>query len=350
MKKIDKIKLTKESKIKDALNIISRGNLQIAIVVNAKDELIGTITDGDIRRGFLKGLNLKSKINSIIFKKPVFVDRSFSREQIIKIAISKKIYQLPVVDKSRKVIGIHVLNELLKKRKKNNKVIIMAGGKGARLMPLTKNIPKPMLIIGKKPILQIIIEKFSLHGYKDFTICVNYKSNIIEDYFNDGSKFGVKIDYVFEKRRMGTVGALSLLKKKPSKPFFVINGDLLTSVNFEKMLDFHQEKSATASMCVREQNIQSRYGEVGLDKENILYINEKPKHKFFVNAGIYILNPECIDLIPNTFYDMPTLFKKLIKNSKKTVSYPVGEYWTDIGLEEDFEKANSYFKINPYDR
>jgi len=341
MKKINKIKLKKESTISDALKIISKGNLQIAIVLNAKEELIGTITDGDIRRGFLKGLNLKSKINSIIFRKPTIVNKSLSREQIIKIAISKKIYQLPVVDNNRKVVGIYILNDLLNKRKKNNKVIIMAGGKGTRLLPLTKNIPKPMLTLGKKPILQIIIEKFAKYGYKDFTICVNYKSKVIQDYFKNGSKYGVKIDYILEKKRMGTAGALSLLKKKPSNPFFIMNGDLITNVNFEKMLDFHLEKSAIASMCVKEHNIQTRYGEVGLENENIVYLKEKPKYKFFVNAGIYILNPECIDLVPNKFYDMTTLFKKMISINKKIVSYPLGEYWIDIGLENDFKKANS---------
>jgi len=344
MRSVKNIKLDKNSTIKDALKVISDGDFQIALLTDHNEKLLGTITDGDIRRGLLKGFNLNSPINSIIFKKPTSVSNNLSREKVIKIAIAKKIYQLPVVDEGGKVIGIHILNELLKKRKKNNKVIIMAGGKGTRLMPLTKNKPKPMLLVGKKPILQIQIENFAKNGYKDFTICINYKSKIIQDYFKDGSKFGVKINYILEKKRMGTAGALSLLKIKPTKPFFIINGDLITNLDFEKMLDFHYESKAQATMCVSEYNIESRYGEVELNNENIVNINEKPTHKFFVNAGMYILDPTCIDLVPNDFYDMPNLFKKIIDKKKKAVSFPLGEYWIDIGVEADYKKANYEYK------
>ena len=270
MKSIDKLKISSNSTIKQALKIISEGAIHIAIVVDKKEKFIGTLSDGDIRRGFLKGYNLKSPIKSLISKKPIFVKKNETRENLLKIALSKKIYQIPVVDNSSKVIGIHVLDELIKYKDKSNKVVIMAGGKGMRLRPLTKNIPKPMLKVGDKPILQTLIEKFRESGYKNFIICVNYKSKIIKDFFSDGKKFGVKIEYIHEKSRMGTAGALSLFKHKPKEPFFVINGDLLTNLDFEKLLNFHYEHNSQSYNDVREYNIESPYGEVKLNNEKLL--------------------------------------------------------------------------------
>lgn len=346
MKSVKDIKINRDATINEALKTISKGTFQIAIVVDKKNKLLGTLTDGDIRRGFLKGLNINSSIKSIFVKNPIIVKKNFSKEKLLSIALSEKIYQIPVVDNNRRLIGIHILDELIKSKTKSNKVVIMAGGKGMRLRPLTKNIPKPMLKVGKKPILQIILEKFKESGYKNFVICVNYKSKVIQDFFGDGMKFGVKITYIHEKIKMGTAGALSLLKKnmKINEPFFVMNGDLLTNLNFEKLLDFHQNHNSKATMCIREYNIESPYGEVQLSKENIIGINEKPSHKFFVNAGIYILDPKCINLIPKRFYDMPTLFKKIIDKKEKVISFPLGEYWLDVGRINDFKKANDDYR------
>jgi len=343
MKNIKKIKITQNITIKQALKTISVGGLKIAIVVDKNDKLLGTLTDGDIRRGFLKGLNINSPIKSIIFTDPIVAAKNDSNEKLLKIALSKMIYQIPVVDKNKKVIGLFILDEMIKQKKKSNLVVIMAGGKGKRLGSLTKSIPKPMLKVGKNPILQTIIEKFKNSGYKKFLICVNFKSKIIKNYFGNGTNFGVQISYIEEKKRMGTAGALSLLKKRPKEPFFVINGDLLINLDFEKMLDFHHENNSEATMGVSEYHIESPYGEVKMNRENIILIEEKPKHKFFVNAGVYILDPKCINLIPKKFYDMPSLFKKMISNKNKTISFPLEEYWLDIGRPNDFNKANSEY-------
>ena len=184
------------------------------------------------------------------------------------------------------------------------------------------------------------METFADYGYINIVMCVNYKSHIIQDYFGDGSEFGVNIEYILEDQRMGTAGALSLLKEKPTESFFVMNGDLLTNLDFEKMLDFHEEYDAKATMCVREYDIEVPYGIVNMANENITSIEEKPIYNFFVNAGIYILDPECIDLIPrDEFYDMPTLFEELMKFKEKTISFPLNEYWLDIGKMNDFERA-----------
>ena len=341
MRSVNKIKINIETTIKQALKVISDGTLRIAVVVDKKDKLIGILTDGHIRRGFLKGLNLDSPIKSIIFKKPIVVKKNETNEKLLKMALSEKIYQIPVVDKNKRVIGIHVLDELIKFKNKVNKVIIMAGGEGMRLRPLTKNIPKPMLKIGSKPILQRIIERFRASGYTNIVLCVNYKSEVIQNYFGLGNKFGVNIEYIHEKKKMGTAGALSLLKTKPKEPFFVINGDLMINLDFEKMIDFHNENNADATMCVSEYNFELPYGEVKLNNEEVISIKEKPIQKMFVNAGIYILEPDCLELVPKKYYDMPSLFKKMITHKRKIISFPLQEYWLDIGRLDDYNKAKS---------
>jgi len=343
IKNIKNIKITRDASIKKALKVIEEGAIKIALVVDKEDKLIGTLTDGDIRRGFLKGYDINSSINSIINKKPLIAKKDDSKVKLISKGYTKHIYQIPVVDKKGKVKELYIIDEILKSKTKLNKVVIMAGGKGIRLRPLTKNTPKPMLKVGGKPILETIIKNFKDCGYKDLIICVNYKSHIIKDYFGNGDKFGVNIEYVEEKKMMGTAGALSLIKEKLTEPFFIINGDLVTNLDFEKMLDFHKKHNSIATMGVKKYVINSPYGEVNLVDENISSINEKPTHKFFANAGIYILNPECIDLVPKKLYDMTSLFKKIISNKKKTISFPLEEYWKDIGRFSDYEKANKEF-------
>ncbi len=343
VKNIKNIKITKDATIKKALKVIEKGHIKIALVVDNKNKLIGTLTDGDIRRGFLKGYNINSPINSIINKRPLVAKRNDAKEKLFNSALSRKIYQIPVINKKGNVTELYIINKLLKSKTKFNKVVIMAGGKGIRLRPLTKNTPKPMLKVGGKPILQRIIKTFKDCGYKDLIICVNYKSHIIENYFGNGGKFGVNIEYVKEKKMMGTAGALSLIKEKLTEPFFIINGDLLTNLDFEKMLDFHIKHNSIATMGIKKYSINSPYGEVNLVNESISSINEKPTHKFFANAGIYVLNPECVDLVPKKFFDMTSLFKKIILKKKKTISFPLEEYWKDIGRLSDYETANKEF-------
>lgn len=344
MKNIQNIKLTVNATIKESLQIIDGGAMQIALIVDENDKLLGTLTDGDIRRGLLKGLDLNSSIESIIFKTPTIAKISDTKEEILNLALSKKLHQIPIVDDNGKILGIQEIEELIKPKGKTNKVILMVGGLGTRLRPLTENTPKPMLKVGNKPILQTIVEKFAEYGYTNIVMCVNYKSHIIQDFFGDGNQFGVSIDYIFEEQRMGTAGALSLLKEKPTEPFFVMNGDLLTNVNFEHLHDFHIANNSMGTMCVREYDFQVPYGVVNIDGSHILSIEEKPTHKFFVSAGIYMLSPGVLKYIPeNQFYDMPTLFEKLISEEKNIISFPLREYWLDIGRIEEYKKANEEY-------
>lgn len=345
MKNIEVIKLKQNATIKEALGIIDSGAMQIALVVDDNDKLIGTLTDGDIRRGILRGLDLDSSIETIVFKEPAVAKIASTKEEILKIALSKKLHQIPIVDDNGIILDLKEIEELVEPKIKTNRVILMVGGLGTRLRPLTQDTPKPMLKVGNKPILQTIVEKFAEYGFVNITMCVNFNASIIRDYFGDGKEFGVNIDYVLEQKRMGTAGALSLLKEHPSEPFFVMNGDLLTNVNFEHIFSYHVLNKATATMCVREYDYEVPYGVVKMNDNKIIEIAEKPVQKFFVSAGIYMLSPEILDLIPqDEFYDMPTLFEKLIKLSKNVISFPIREYWLDIGRMEEYQRANEEYK------
>jgi dTDP-glucose pyrophosphorylase len=336
------------SSIKDTLKIIDKGAMKIAVVIDADNKVLGTISDGDIRRAILKNFNLDSSIEDIFNKKPIVSKITDSKQSIIQKAISNQVYQIPIIDNENKLVDIvNLATLLLNITKKRNRVILMAGGLGTRLRPLTEDTPKPLLKVGNKPILETIIKNFASHGFVNITISLNYRGEMIKDYFKDGSDFGVNIDYIEEDKRLGTAGALSLLKIKPSEPFFVMNGDLLTDVNFSNLLDFHSFGNCIATMCVREFEYQIPYGVIQINDSDITSIVEKPIEKFFVNAGIYVLSPTVFDYIPkNDFFDMPTLFNILIEKQKKITSFPIHEYWLDIGRMSDFEKAqNEYFGI-----
>jgi dTDP-glucose pyrophosphorylase len=344
MKDIEKIKINATSTIEKALGVIDSGAVKIALVMDTDNKLLGTLGDGDIRRALLRKKTLNNTIEDVYFKNPLTAKEGISREALLHLCSINKIGQVPIINDDQNVIDLFIIDDELLKKQHENNVVLMVGGLGTRLRPLTENTPKPMLNVGDKPILQTIVKGFVDSGFTNITMCLGYKSNVIQDYFQDGGDFGASIDYIVEEKRMGTAGALTLLTKKLNKPFFVMNGDLLTNINFENMLDFHESSNSKATMCVREYDIEVPYGVVNLNNEKIVSIEEKPIHSFFVNAGIYLLEPECIGLIPsNEFYDMPSLFEELILNNKKTISFPSKEYWLDIGRMVDYEKANNEY-------
>lgn len=344
MQKYKEILLHKQATIKKALEVIDKGAMRIAIVLDDNERVIGTLTDGDIRRGLLLGLTLDSSIENLYFKEPTLATINDSKELIVQKAIRKQIYQIPIVDNKGKLVKIEDLANLLKTNAKKNRVVLMAGGLGTRLRPLTHDLPKPLLKVGNKPILETIIENFAKYGFVNITISVNYKADMIKEYFGDGSALGVNIDYIQETQRLGTAGALSLIKDRPQEPFFVMNADLLTNVNFEHLLDFHSFEHSVATMCVREYDYQVPYGVIQTDGSRITAIEEKPVHKFFINAGIYVLSPQVFEYIPKEkFYDMPTLFENIIKDDLQTISFPIHEYWLDIGRMSDFEQAQTEY-------
>lgn len=333
-----------QTPILDTLEIIDRNARQIALVADENDKLLGTVTDGDIRRGLLKGKALQDPISMIMNPFPTVASPYDTRENILALMKIKQIHQIPIVDEDGKIVHVEVLNDLLRPLRKDNWVVLMAGGLGTRLYPLTHDCPKPLLKVGNKPLLETILQSFIDQGFHKFYISVKYKAEMIQEYFGDGSHWGVTIHYLQEKESLGTAGALSLLPELPSEPFFVMNGDLLTKVNFDHLLDFHKTYQAQATMCVREYDHQIPYGVVTLDKQRLVSMEEKPTQRFFVNAGIYVLSPNVLERIPhNRFFDMTSLFDLLMKDEGQTIAFPIREYWLDIGRMADFERANIEF-------
>ena len=344
MYKIDEIKINQNAIIKQALKVIDKGAIKVAVVLSDDGLLLGMLSDGDIRRALLKGMSLDDSITSIINKHPVVANINDTKERILELANEKKLHQIPIISNG-KLIGIQDIREFLAPKNKPNKVILMVGGLGTRLRPLTNDVPKPMLDVGNKPILHTIVENFAKYGYTDIIMCVNYKSEIIKEYFGNGDKFGVKIEYVLENQRMGTAGALSLLQKRPKDDFFVMNGDLLTNVNFEYLHEYHKDSNACASICVRKYEMQVPYGVVNVRANKVTSIEEKPTQSFFVSAGIYMFSPIVLDFIPKgVFYDMPTLFSELLKQGFAVYPFFIREYWLDIGKMDEYRRANDEYE------
>lgn len=343
MYKIDEIKIDQNASIKQALKVIDKGAIKVAVVLSDDGLLLGMLSDGDIRRALLKGMSLDDSITGIINRDPVVANINDTKERILELANEKKLHQIPIISNG-KLIGIQDIREFLTPKNKPNKVILMVGGLGARLRPLTNDVPKPMLDVGNKPILHTIVENFAKYGYTDIIMCVNYKSEIIKEYFGNGDKFGVKIEYVLESKRMGTAGALSLLKERPKDDFFVMNGDLLTNVNFEYLHEYHKDSNARASICIRKYEMQVPYGVVNVRANKVTSIEEKPMQSFFVSAGIYMFSPIVLDFIPKgVFYDMPTLFSELLKQDFAVHPFFIREYWLDIGRMDEYRRANDEY-------
>lgn len=344
MKDWGKCLIHPQASILEAIKIIDNSAVQIALVVNEQKKLLGTVTDGDIRRAILQGISLDQYIEKIMNPRPTVAREIQEKYSILAKMKAKCLQQIPIVNGDGVVVGMEVLKDLIHSTTKPNSVVLMVGGLGSRLRPLTNNCPKPLLKIGSKPILETILENFLEYGFENFYFAVNYKAEMIKKYFGNGSKFGAKIQYLHEEKRMGTAGALSLLKTPQKEPILIMNGDLLTKVNFQHLLDFHTTHQSKATMCVREYSYQIPYGVIEINKGQIVHLQEKPVCSSFVNAGIYVLNPEILEMIPqDTFFDMPDLFNKVIEKKYRTAAFPIREYWMDIGQVDDFEKAKGEF-------
>lgn len=339
-----KVRISPDDTIGRAIDLIDRSSLQIALVVSEDDKLLGTLTDGDIRRGLLKGYRLSDTIESVYHRNPMTAS---SETPIEKIHFRMKrfyISQLPVINTEGRVVSLEILKKIIAKKPKKSPVVLMAGGLGSRLRPLTNDCPKPLLKVGGKPILEIILERFAEEGFQNFYISINYMGDSIRSYFGDGSRWDVSIEYLEEKERLGTAGGLSLFHEQPEEPVIVMNGDLLTKINFNALLTSHKDSRASATMCVREHEVSIPYGVVRAESSRLIELQEKPVQKILVNAGIYVLSPEAVNLIPkNQYYDMTELFNRMIALNWHTAVYPIKEYWIDIGRMKDFEMANVEF-------
>ena len=334
--------LNVDSTIKKAIRSLEESGEQIVMITSDSGVLMGLVTDGDVRRALLSGHNLDNSVELIMNPRPLVVSDNVSEAEVLELMTANRVHQIPVVDSDSKVIGLHVLDNILKSPPLPNTLLIMAGGLGTRLRPYTQDCPKPMLLIGKKPILEHIIEKAILNGFKDFIISLNYLPEVIEEYFKDGSRWGVNITYLREDSPLGTAGALSLIEKKLEHPLVVINGDIISDLNFVDVIAFHERYKAGATMVGRPYEVQNPFGVIVTNGVDLNSFDEKPVYRSLVNAGIYIINPEMLEhLEPNEHCDMPTLFLRIMEKSKAVV-YPMYERWLDVGRPEDLNIAGKF--------
>ncbi len=324
-----------------AIVALDRGALQILMMVDADHRLLGTITDGDIRRALLRGNPLTTPARDVMHTTPMVVSPEMSRSTVWSLMQINKLRQLPIVAADGRVVGLHLWDQVLTAPTRDNTVILMAGGFGKRMMPYTENVPKPMLEVAGKPLLQHAIERARADGFHRFLITLHYLPQVIRSHFGDGSAFGVDIDYVEETTPLGTAGALSLIPNRPDLPMIIANGDILTDVRFSDMLEFHRQHGAAATMAVREHEYHNPFGVVQTQGVDITGFEEKPIWRTKINAGLYVLGPEALDLLPpNTHCNMPTLFDQIRANGARTIVYPMHETWMDVGNPQDLLNAN----------
>jgi dTDP-glucose pyrophosphorylase len=329
-----------EADLQQAIRNLDETGLQIALIVSADNVLLGTVTDGDIRRGLLRGLDLRTGVDAIMYRDPLVVPPNLGRDTVLQLMQANRFHQLPVVDDARRVVGLHVWDELLAPTQRSNLMVIMAGGQGTRLRPHTENCPKPLLKVSGKPMLEHIIERAKAEGFRNFVLAIHYLGQMIEDYFGDGSRWQVRIDYLREPSPLGTAGALGLLQPRPTLPFVVSNGDVLTDIRYDELLGFHSRHSAMATMAVRQYEWQNPFGVIHIKGLDIVGFEEKPIARSHINAGIYVLDPGALEaLTAGEHCDMPALFSRLQERAGRTIVYPMHEPWLDVGRASDLERA-----------
>lgn len=331
-----------DATLREAIANLQETSVQIALVTTPDDELIGTVTDGDIRRGLLHGLDLSSPLESIIRREPFVVPPELSGDAALQLMKANGIHAIPVVNGDRRVVGLHLLRKLLSPSQRPNLMVIMAGGRGSRLRPHTDNCPKPLLPVGGKPILEHILLRAKADGFRRFVLAIHHLGHMVEDYFGDGSGWEVEIEYIREDSPLGTAGAIGLMNPRPQAPFLVSNGDLLTDVRYSELLDFHLRHNAAATMAVRLHEWEHPFGVVRTEGVDITGFAEKPVSRSHVNAGVYVLHPVALDHVPaGELCDMPTLFSRLKEGGQRTIVFPMHEPWLDVGRTDDLERAQA---------
>jgi dTDP-glucose pyrophosphorylase len=324
-----------------AIKNLNNSGTQIVLITDKTNILVGTISDGDIRRGLMNGLDLNSSVEKVMRLDPFVVNESITKDAATQLMMANNIRQIPIVDNSKKVIGMHLLQESAHIYAQDNLMVIMAGGKGTRLKPYTEDCPKPMLKIDGRPMLEHIILRAKNQGFKKFSISINYLGNIIEDYFEEGQNLGVEISYLKEEQSLGTAGSLSLLDSSLKDSIIVTNGDVITDINYSDLMNFHIKHSASATMAVQLYDMQNPYGVVEMNGVNIIGFHEKPITRSYINAGVYAVLPSSLSLLEyGEACDMPSLFTRIQKQNKKILAYPMHEQWLDVGRPEDLTKAN----------
>ena len=337
-----KIVVSPEVSILDAMKIIDGAGTQFVMVLDETKKLLGVVTDGDVRRGILNNVSLSAPVAEIMNTHPRYLSDSVSRSEAISFLSEKRIAHVPLLDALGRVTSLVSIDERVALVEKHRTAVLMVGGLGSRLGELTTNCPKPMLPLGGRPVLEIIIENLKDHGFKNFIFCVNFKADVIQSHFGNGAEFGINIVYVHENKRMGTAGALSLIPMDTDGPLLVMNGDIVTKVNFSKLMEFHEEKEAAVTAAVRKYDFQIPFGVVKSENGQIKGIEEKPNYNFMVSAGINVIEKDCLGLLPpGEFFDMPQLIEAVIASKRVAQAFPIHEYWLDIGRMDDLERAHA---------
>ena len=347
-----KVKLPPSATLFDAINLLEKQAIVgIILITDAKDYLLGTVTDGDIRRALIAGKDTASCIEEVMNRKPVVARGEVETHVIENLASLGNVTRVPILDNDGRVKGIQCTDTIAPKERGDNRVVIMAGGLGTRLKPITDNIPKPLVSVGGKPILERILEQLQTQGFRNITLAVYYKSEMIQEFFGDGSHWGLEISYIHEEKPLGTAGALGLLPSGlGSTPILVLNCDLLTKINFRQLIDFHNEENATATVAARQYDIQVPYGVVKTKGAKVQGIEEKPVQSHFVNAGIYVISPQMLSFLKkDQRSDMPMLIEEAIAKGHHVSMFPVHEYWLDIGAMPELSLARNQIKDNSDD-
>jgi len=336
-----KLLIQPQTSIYNAMQVINSNEFQLALVTDKNNLLLGTITDGDIRRAILRGKKLEENAEKIMNKDYKYIRNDQSNSRAFELMKDSGLKQIPVLNKNNELINLIVENRTLNEKKKNNHILIMAGGKGKRLMPFTRECPKPMIKVSGKPMLEIILKQCIESGFNKFYFSVNYLKEQIINYFGDGSKWGISIEYLIEDQPLGTAGCMTYINKEISKPLIVINGDILTKFNLHNILSFHNESKSQATIAAREYSVNIPYGILAIEGHELQNILEKPTYKYLVNAGIYVINPNHVkELKAEEYLDMTDFLINLKKRGKKIGVCPIHEYWLDVGIPEALSKAN----------
>jgi dTDP-glucose pyrophosphorylase len=316
--------------------------LGIGLVVDQNQKLLGTVTDGDIRRAIIRHCSMDTPVSELMNHEPAIATTRDSQEKIRQVIAQRFVARVPVINDDGVVVGLLGQDSVHTTTNYNNSILLMAGGYGRRLYPLTQSTPKPLLKVAEKPILEAIVEQLSQQGFENLFISLHYRSQMIKDYFGDGSKWNVAIQYLEENQPLGTAGALGLIHSASADyPIMVINGDLMTRMNYGRLIAFHKEQGGVATVCVREYEHQIPYGVVGLERGTVSRIDEKPSHKCFINAGIYVLDEAVVRTVDeDSPLDMTDLLSSLVAKGERVNAYPIHEYWIDIGRVSEYKRAN----------
>jgi dTDP-glucose pyrophosphorylase len=333
--------ITPDASILEALQAIDRGAQEIALVCDDEGRVLGTLTDGDLRRAILGGATLESRaVRESMQLEFSWVGPDASRAEVLDLMRARGIKQVPVLDASRRILGLHLMHELLGATPRPNWAVIMAGGQGTRLRPLTENIPKPMIPVAGRPILERLILHLVGYGVTRIYLSINYLGHMIEDHFGDGGQLGCRIEYLREESRLGTGGALSLLPERPRDPLVVLNGDLVTQFDLARMLEFHADGGYCSTFGVRPYAVDVPYGVVESVDGRLLAIREKPTQRMLVNAGIYVLSPEVLELVPaNREFPITELFEDCLSREMSVGVHLIEDEWLDVGRHHELRQA-----------